>query len=273
MAQSPVFPSSIQEIRVLDIIPCGSEEHPLFELHLERPDWKKWYPGQFVMIRHAETAEENPILARPISISNVTDTELVLLFQVVGRGTKKLSQIKRGERLVVWGPLGSHFAVEKTAPTLLLAGGIGIAPFVGYAAQHPSPEKVSMVFGHRLPESFYPVETLRRSIAVQTFQERSSNDLPAFIQLLEKSIQTCAEKEGLVLACGPTPFMRSVQKFAAQYGVRCQLSLEQKMACGVGACLGCVTKTTEKYPVAEKAGFPVQICLHGPVFRSDVIER
>ena len=81
-----------------------------------------------------------------------------------------------------------------------------------------------------------------------------------------------AEQKGLVLACGPTPFMKTVQKFADEVGVRCQLSLENRMACGVGACLGCVSKTTEKWPVPAKRGGQVQVCNHGPVFWSDQIE-
>ena len=82
-------------------------------------------------------------------------------------------------------------------------------------------------------------------------------------------IEAYAERNGLVLACGPAPFLKAVQGFALAAKARCQLSLESRMACGVGACLGCVTKTTEKWPVEEKAGTPVQTCTHGPVFWAD----
>ena len=147
-----------------------------------------------------------------------------------------MAKLRRGDKVHLWGPLGNRFAVEGGTPTLLLAGGIGIAPFVGYAERHPTPGVLSMVFGHRLPEDCYPVESL-----------------------------------GERIACGPAPFLKAVQGFALAAKARCQLSLESRMACGVGACLGCVTKTTEKWPVEEKAGTPVQTCTHGPVFWADQI--
>ena len=79
-------------------------------------------------------------------------------------------------------------------------------------------------------------------------------DLDNFIYSIQDRMAEFAEQKGLVLACGPTPFMQTVQKFAAELGVRCQLSLENRMACGVGACLGCVSKTTENWPVPAKRG-------------------
>ncbi len=161
--------------------------------------------------------------------------------------------------------------MEGGTPTLLLAGGIGIAPFVGYAERHPTPGVLSMVFGHRLPEDCYPVESLGERIDVESFHENTSEDLEWFLNHVRSRIEAYAERNGLVLACGPAPFLKAVQGFALAAKARCQLSLESRMACGVGACLGCVTKTTEKWPVEEKAGTPVQTCTHGPVFWADQI--
>ena len=152
-----------------------------------------------------------------------------------------------------------------------MVGGIGIAPFVGYAERHPTPGVLSMVFGHRLPEDCYPVESLGERIDVESFHENTSEDLEWFLNHVRSRIEAYAERNGLVLACGPAPFLKAVQGFALAAKARCQLSLESRMACGVGACLGCVTKTTEKWPVEEKAGTPVQTCTHGPVFWADQI--
>ena len=155
--------------------------------------------------------------------------------------------------------------------TAACVGGIGIAPFVGYAERHPTPGVLSMVFGHRLPEDCYPVESLGERIDVESFHENTSEDLEWFLNHVRSRIEAYAERNGLVLACGPAPFLKAVQGFALAAKARCQLSLESRMACGVGACLGCVTKTTEKWPVEEKAGTPVQTCTHGPVFWADQI--
>ena len=234
--------SAFYDLAVIDNVPFGltGSQGRFFALRLERPDWKSWAPGQFVMLRPQGWALDMP-WARPFSICRVSTNELVIFFQVAG------------------------------TPTLLLAAGIGIAPFVGYAERHPTPGVLSMVFGHRLPEDCYPVESLGERIDVESFHENTSEDLEWFLNHVRSRIEAYAERNGLVLACGPAPFLKAVQGFALAAKARCQLSLESRMACGVGACLGCVTKTTEKWPVEEKAGTPVQTCTHGPVFWADQI--
>ena len=129
-----------------------------------------------------------------------------------------------------------------------------------------------MLFGHREPLSCYPVDSINEHVPLDSLRETVPGDLDNFIFTLQERMGEYAEQKGLVLACGPAPFLRTVQKFAAEMGVRCQLSLENRMACGVGACLGCVTKTTEAWPVPEKREGYVQVCNHGPVFWSNQIE-
>ena len=264
--------SAFYDLAVIDNVPFGltGSQGRFFALRLERPDWKSWAPGQFVMLRPQGWALDMP-WARPFSICRVSTNELVIFFQVAGRGTEKMAKLRRGDKVHLWGPLGNRFAVEGGTPTLLLAGGIGIAPFVGYAERHPTPGVLSMVFGHRLPEDCYPVESLGERIDVESFHENTSEDLEWFLNHVRSRIEAYAERNGLVLACGPAPFLKAVQGFALAAKARCQLSLASRMACGVGACLGCVTKTTEKWPVEEKAGTPVQTCTHGPVFWADQI--
>ena len=88
----------------------------------------------------------------------------------------------------------------------------------------------------------------------------------------EERMREYAEQKGLILACGPLPFLKTVHGFARELNARVQLSLENRMACGVGACLGCVTRTTEEWPVADKRNGLVQTCNHGPVFWANQIE-
>lgn len=264
MENAPILPIRA-ELAVTDLIPFGyDKERSFFALTLARPQWAEWKPGQFIMLRPNSWNCELT-WARPFSICRVTPQSLVLFFQVAGRGTKEIAKLKPKDTVTVWGPLGTHFAVENK-PTLLLAGGIGIAPFAGYVEQHPVQNQLSMFFSHRLPEQYYPVESLTRHIEVETRYEQKQEDLTGTIQTIRQKMEETAKKNGLVLACGPMPFLKTVWKNALELNVSAQLSLEQRMACGIGACLGCVSITSALYPDKEKAGLPVQTCTKGPVF-------
>ena len=266
----------ISQVTVIDIVPFGQrrESGNQYALRLSNPGWPAWKPGQFVMIRKPG-ADVLPLLARPFSICRVSPAGLILFFQEVGRMTTQLARVQPGDVFDIWGPLGNGFAVEPKAPTLLLAGGIGVAPFVGYAEEHPAAWNVSMEFGHRLPEDCYPLQSLNQKITVDSFHEQTPDDLPRFIERLEKRMARHAEEvaspsnksgTGLVLACGPTPFLRTVQQFAKKYALRTQISLENRMACGMGACLGCVAKRTPKENTALQGPAFVQSCTNGPCF-------
>lgn len=272
----------ISKVTVIDLVPFGQvrDGANLFALRLSRPEWPHWKPGQFIMLRKPGE-ETSPLLARPLSICRVSSHDLVLFFQEAGRMTSQLAKTKAGDVYDLWGPLGNGFYVERDAPTLLLAGGVGIAPFVGYVENHPTPWAISMEFGHRLPVECYPLHSINQKVMVDTFHERGPEDLNRFIGRLEERFIRHLEKikdpsnktgKGLVLACGPTPFLRTVQQLAKKYGVRAQLGLETRMACGVGACLGCVVKVSPKEEAAhpDAPGF-VQTCTCGPCFWADEI--
>jgi dihydroorotate dehydrogenase electron transfer subunit len=158
--------------------------------------------------------------------------------------------------------------VEAKTPTLLLAGGIGIAPFVGYVQNHPAPQELRMEFGHRMPQEYYPIDNITRYASVKAHQEKSPGDRQAFIERMDKRIGEYAEN-GLVLACGPTPFLHAVQALAFKHKARAQLSLETRMACGVGACLGCVVKA--RLPQSGGVIANMQSCTCGPIFWADSV--
>ncbi len=243
----------LTRLTVLDLVPFGNvggnvdggapPKEGCFALRLSPPAWSGWSPGQFVMIRPVE-GDPSVLWARPFSICRSTERDLVLFFQVRGRVTSRMATLAPGDELDVWGPLGNTLAMEAKTPTLLLAGGIGIAPFVGYAHAHPTPWELTLEFGHRLPLSFYPFDGLNEKVMADAHREQSPEDLAAFLALVERRVAAHAEAKGLVLACGPTPFLRAVQTFAFRHGARAQLCLETRMACGIGACLGCVVKST-----------------------------
>lgn len=260
-------------LKTLDIVPFGQigNTATFFALRLEKPDWESWRPGQFVMLRPRSFGLEFP-WARPLCICHVTKLHLICFFQVVGRGTARMAELKAGDEVMVWGPLGNGLAIEPTAPTLIIAGGMGIAPFVGYVNIHSKPWNLSMLFGHRFSINCYPIDSINERIGLDTFMGNEPADLEKFTLAVRNGMEEHAKLSGLVLACGPLPLLRVVQNFAKEFNVRTQLSLESKMACGVGACLGCVVKTTEDWPVKDKINWPVQACNHGPVFWSNQVE-
>ncbi|XPV77441.1 MAG: dihydroorotate dehydrogenase electron transfer subunit [Desulfovibrio sp.] len=247
-----------KDLKVLELNPkTGPDcEGLFFELRLEHPGWKTWRPGQFVMIRPVSWGFE-PMWARPLSICDVEDDCLVLFFQIAGRGTKQLAELKSGDTVTVWGPLGNGFSVAPDTPTLLLAGGIGIAPFLGYVNRRNQPENTKLFMAHRPPLECYPYDDIAKKAEVEAYQEKNSDDLPKIINRISELVKDYADG-GAVLCCGPTPFMRTVQQEAIKYGTKAYLSLENRMACGVGACLGCVCEDGE--------GHNVQTCTRGPVF-------
>jgi dihydroorotate dehydrogenase electron transfer subunit len=246
-----------REARVLSVAPHGPHgaEHGCFTLELENPGLVQAAAGQFVMVRPAAFGLD-PVWPRPFSICRLSQGVLTLFIQVCGRGTDILARLAPGDTVTLWGPLGQGFAVEPETPTVMLAGGVGLAPFVEYAASHPHPANLSLVFGHRAPLSCYPFESAFRGIASAAFQERTPEDRQTFCALLDERVAALAD--GLILACGPRPFLLTVARLARKYSARAQVSLENRMACGVGGCLGCVEK--------DALGQYVQTCTQGPVF-------
>ncbi len=251
------------DVKVASLAPVGpaGAANGLFSLRLENPGWPGVAPGQFAMLRPARFGL-NPLWARPFSVSRLTEEHVSFVFQIVGRGTREMADMRAGEAVTLWGPLGRGFAVEPESRTLLLAGGIGIAPFVEYAARHPAPERVHLFFGHRPPLDCYPYDEIGERVSVEHLHEQRPEDLQATIALLEERVADY--RDGLILACGPGPFLRTVSELAAKHGARAQVSLENRMACGVGACLGCVEK--------DAKGRSVQVCKRGPVFWTTELE-
>lgn len=170
------------ELDVLDLVPFGQtgNESRFFALRLSRPEWTRWRPGQFVMIRPRNFGLDIP-WARPLGICHMTSRHMICFFQVRGKGTRRMSELRSGDKVRVWGPLGNGFAVEPDTPTLLLAGGMGIVPFVGYVSEHPKPWNVSMLFGHREHISCYPVDSINEHVPLDSLREAESGDLDDFI--------------------------------------------------------------------------------------------
>lgn len=248
--------SSCRELEVLALQFADSQQR-FCHLYLQPPEWE-YTVGQFVMLRAESFGCELP-LGRPLSICELNTRYLHLFFQVRGRGTKRLAALRTGDKVTVWGPLGNGFFYTGEQSLLLLAGGIGIAPFFQMARVHPRPELLRLLFGHQPDPACYSLDIFSGLGASEFFHQRRPEDLPVFIDLLEKEMAGAAQENRLVLACGPLPFLKTVQELAARHEVQAQLSLETRMGCGVGACLGCMVEGKERL---------LPTCTCGPVFRA-----
>lgn len=230
-------------------------------------------PGQFVMLRLCGQIE--PLLRRPFSIhrfifENGQFQGIEILYKVVGKFTKKLSVLKKNELIDILGPLGKGFSIPKNIKHIfMVAGGIGVAPIVFLASQLKNNEvdisRCRMFLGGRSKDDILCLDDFNKlKMAVQlTTDDGSAGSKCLVTHPLEMAL---AEKQPDILyACGPREMLISVVVLAQKFAVKCQVSVETIMACGMGACLGCAV---ERRGAAEKY---LHACLDGPVFDANAI--
>ncbi|WP_035245911.1 dihydroorotate dehydrogenase electron transfer subunit [Desulfogranum mediterraneum] len=221
-------------------------------------------PGQFVMV--AAGSSRDPLLRRPFSIHNVTaDGEVVLLYKIVGQGTRLLAQLRVGQSIDLVGPLGKGFSLSPDTPACLVGGGMGIAPLLFLAkalCSSPRPQEHAILLGARTRDELAPlVEDFRElGYPVHAATDDGSYGHHGFVTELFQEHSTPAHE---VCVCGPTPLMAAIARQCLQAGNRCQASLETHMACGLGACLGCTIQ-------AQGGGYK-HVCKHGPVFDANEV--
>ena len=225
-------------------------------------------PGQFLHLRITEGPD--PLMRRPLSIFKV-DTgngSVSLLFRVVGRGTLALSGMKMGESLDIMGPLGRGFSVPpRTRTILVVAGGMGVAPLF-FLAESLIQRGASLHFllGARTQEQLLCRLQLRSlGVHLMISTDDGSEGFPGLItQLLEKLLreESFDPHSTFVYSAGPEPMLSQVASLARQFEILGQISMERQMACGVGACLGCVVPC-RSHGKGQKYR---RVCADGPVF-------
>ena len=209
----------------------------VYSLVLEAPDIAaQAIAGQFVSVY---THDGSKMLPRPISLCGI-DREagtLRLVYRVVGFGTKEFSQFTAGDTVDILGPLGNGF-MKSDKKAILIGGGIGIPPMLQLAKELDC-EK-SVVLGYRdeifLNEEFEPY--------AQVYMSSEDGQHGVKGNVID-AIKEYGVDGAVIYVCGPTPMLRGIKAYAMENGIECQISMEEKMACGVGACLACVCKTTE----------------------------
>jgi len=228
-------------------------------------------PGQFVMVRPTRFSE--PLLPRPFSIHRVQGDQVELLFKTVGQGTRQLAALKKGDVLEVRGPLGRGFNLNWDQKPILVAGGMGAAPLLFLAETWSRSQKkkqkrsFKLFIGARNKGEILRLKEFDQAgaeIFVAT-EDGSSGRKGLVTRLLARTIRRPIPDQSLFV-CGPNPMLKAVRDWAVQKGVPCQLSLETHMACGLGACLGCVVARKKGAEIAY-----VNVCQEGPVFEAQEV--
>lgn len=239
----------------------------IYKISVNAPEIaKKAMPGQFLEIKVSETTE--PFLRRPISIYNVDGENVEFIFQVRGKGTLLLSKKNEGDMLDILGPLGKGvFSLDGVSNVAIIGGGIGTYPLYYLAKSLKGKANVTTYLGFRnkglvtLENEF---ENVSDTLVLST-DDGSYKNKGYSTDFLKKD---CLEnKPDMIYACGPAGMLKTVSLFAKENKIPCEISLEERMGCGIGACLGCATKIIENGEI--RFG---HVCKDGPVFNVNNVE-
>ncbi|RKY32223.1 MAG: dihydroorotate dehydrogenase electron transfer subunit [Candidatus Omnitrophota bacterium] len=238
-------------------------------------------PGQFLMVKVDNGSEV--LLRRPFGIHAANGRSAEILYEVVGRGTEILTRKKPGEYLDIIGPLGKGFSILDPRSSILVAGGIGVAPLLflaeeivarlpvcrtGRDGQAGQSRKVTskplVLIGAKTKKQILCEKEFKKSgCEVEISTDDGSKGFKGKVsELLKRELSTVNCQQSAIYACGPKPMLQEIGRIAKKYKIPAQISLEEHMACGIGACLGCVVKT--------KQGLK-RVCKEGPVFSAEEI--
>lgn len=248
------------------VVKAGTLAPGIFEFTLKTKAAVSALPGQFMMIY---PKGKHTILPRPISICEIDKQEetLRIVYRVVGKGTMEFSEYKAGDEVDVLGPVGNGFPFEKAEgkSAVLIGGGIGVPPILELAKQTKA-ESVSVLVGYRDSNMFLKEDFDKAAKTYIATEDGSYGTKGNVLDALKENNIPC----DIIYACGPMPMLRAIKKYAEEKGIDAYISLEERMACGVGACLGCVCKTTSKDHHSHVNN--ARVCTEGPVFEAREVE-
>ena len=259
-------PSKLHRATVVHHQPAG---RGFYRLVLKAPELvSSAAPGHFVMLRVSDNLD--PLLARPFGISSIISKRSIeLYYRVAGRGTSLLTTVEPGQTLSITGPLGNGFpAPEKGTTPLLVAGGSGFPPLLYFAARYGKQSRLFV--GSRDKECLPPVSAMKdfrsRVKSVHYATEDGSRGTCGFVtdSLSRYLSGPSRDTRPVIYACGPHAMLDAVSALAAKHNVSCYVSMEERMACGLGVCMGC--------SISMKAGGYKRACKEGPVFLSSDID-
>jgi len=248
------YTKTLAEVLKNEMIAVG-----FYDMVIKTPQARVASVGQFVTILCGSKT-----LRRPISICeiNAEMESLRIVYQIRGEGTQWLSTVKEGERIDIIGPLGHGFSLKTAKNVVFVGGGIGTPPLLGAALS--CAEKADAILGFRNTSAMILTDDFKsacRNVMIAT--DDGSYGHHGFVtDLLKKRLED--SECDLVCACGPTAMLKAIASIAEEKGIKCQVSMEERMGCGIGACLACVCKLKGKEDEIRHA----QVCKYGPVIDS-----
>ena len=222
-------------------------------------------PGQFISVY---SNDKSRVLPRPISICEIDREKgtLRIVYRVVGKGTEEFSKAEAGDSFEILGPLGNGFSIEeaKGKKVLMIGGGIGVPPMLQTAKEIEG--EAIIVSGYRNQDLFLKEELESAGTLFIATEDGSVGTKGNVVDAIREN-QIEAD---MMFACGPKPMLRALKNYALEKGIPCWISMEEKMACGVGACLACVcqSKDVDSHSHVHNK----RICKDGPVFLSTEVE-
>lgn len=239
----------------------------IFDLRLQTENIAKYAKaGQFISVY---CADKTKLLPRPISLCGIDREQgtLRLVYRVTGEntGTEEFSRLTAGDSVRVLGPLGNGFTVQPGKKAFLIGGGIGVPPML-QLAKEMGDTPFDIVMGYRNADTFLLDEFKEQGNVLVATEDGSVGTKGNVLDAIREN----AAHADVIYACGPTPMLRALKAYAMEQGMECYISMEERMACGIGACLACVCKTTEKD--AHSNVNNKRICKEGPVFDAKEVE-
>lgn len=222
-------------------------------------------PGQFISVY---SNDKSRVLPRPISICEIDREKgtLRIVYRVVGKGTEEFSKAEAGDSFEILGPLGNGFPIEeaKGKKVLMIGGGIGVPPMLQTAKEIEG--EAIIISGYRNQDLFLKEELESAGTLFIATEDGSVGTKGNVVDAIREN-QIEAD---MMFACGPKPMLRALKNYALEKGIPCWISMEEKMACGVGACLACVcqSKDVDSHSHVHNK----RICKDGPVFLSTEVE-
>ena len=236
----------------------------IFSMWIRTKAAKTAKAGQFISMY---TNDPSKLLPRPISICEIDRAQEMLrvVYRVTGEktGTKQFSELKAGDAILLIGPLGNGFPQLKKK-AFLIGGGIGVPPMLELAKELDCEKQI--IVGYRDAQTFLKEEFEANGSVYISTEDGSVGTRGNVMDAIREHSLTA----DVIYACGPTPMLRAIKAYAEEKGIECYLSLEERMACGIGACLACVCKSKEKD--AHSNVNNKRICKDGPVFLSTEVE-
>ena len=222
-------------------------------------------PGQFISVYSNDGSR---LLPRPISLCEIDKEKkaLRIVYRVAGKGTAEFAQYKQGDKIEILGPLGNGFPLERAEgkKVFLIGGGIGIPPMVELSKQL-SGEK-TVIAGYRDDRLFLKEELAQNAAFYAATEDGSAGTKGNVLDAIRENYL----EADVIYACGPTPMLRALKAYAEEQNMTCYVSMEERMACGIGACLACVCNSTEKDAHSNVKN--KRICKEGPVFNAKEVE-